>query len=149
MKCQSSGKKKKNVSNLFSAEVAQRVKCIRLKGKCVRLSGKSVRIVARYYEINTTVSRHLSCFYTLPHYNGGVLWFHVGRQCLSVHPFVCRPSAHISFLDDNLSKHQLILNKLGMCIDIVEIWFWIANGQISLFLTKLSASHTYAFISGQ
>ena len=36
-----------------------------------------------------------------------------------------------SFPDDNLSKHQWIFTKLGMCIDIVEIWFRIANGQIS------------------
>ena len=35
-----------------------------------------------------------------------------------------------SFSDDNLSKHQWIFTKLGMCIDIVEIWFGIANGQI-------------------
>ena len=35
------------------------------------------------------------------------------------------------FPDDNLSKHQWIFTKLGMCIDIVEIWFGIANGQIS------------------
>ena len=27
--------------------------------------------------------------------------------------------------------HQWIFTKLGMCIDIVEIWFGIANGQIS------------------
>ena len=35
------------------------------------------------------------------------------------------------FLDNNLSKHQWIFTKLGMCIDILEIWFGIANGQIS------------------
>ena len=35
-----------------------------------------------------------------------------------------------SFLDDNLSKHQWIFTKLGMCIDIVEIWIGIADGQI-------------------
>ena len=35
------------------------------------------------------------------------------------------------FLDDNLSKHQWIFTKLCMCIDIVEIWFGIANEQIS------------------
>ena len=46
--------------------------------------------------------------------------------CLSI-----RPSVHFSFPDDNLSKHQWIFTKLGMCIDIVEIWFGIANGQIS------------------
>ena len=34
------------------------------------------------------------------------------------------------FPDDNLSN-RWILAKLGMCIDIVEIWFGIANGQIS------------------
>ena len=37
------------------------------------------------------------------------------------------------FLDDNLSKFQQIFTKLGMCIDIVEISFGIANGQISSF----------------
>ena len=35
-----------------------------------------------------------------------------------------------SFPDYNLSKCQGILTKLGTCIDIKEIWFWIANGQI-------------------
>ena len=34
------------------------------------------------------------------------------------------------FPDDNMSKCQGILTKLGTCIDIKEIWFWIANGQI-------------------
>ena len=32
------------------------------------------------------------------------------------------------FPDDNLSKHQWIFTKLGMCIVIVEIWFGTANG---------------------
>ena len=36
-----------------------------------------------------------------------------------------------SFLDDNVSKRQWIFTKLGICIDIVEICFDIANGQIS------------------
>ena len=35
------------------------------------------------------------------------------------------------FLDDNLSKCQGILTKLGTCIDMKEIWFGIANRQIS------------------
>ena len=35
-----------------------------------------------------------------------------------------------SFPDDNLCKCQGILTKLGTCIDIKEIWFGIANGQI-------------------
>ena len=35
------------------------------------------------------------------------------------------------FQDNNSSKSQWIFTKLDMCIDIVEIWFGIANGQIS------------------
>ena len=44
---------------------------------------------------------------------------------LSVRLSIC-----YSFQDDNLSKHQWIFTRLGMCIDIVDIWFGIANGQI-------------------
>ena len=47
---------------------------------------------------------------------------------------VCPSFSHMSvhqFPDDNLSKHQWIFMTFGMCIDIVEIWFVIANGQIS------------------
>ena len=36
-----------------------------------------------------------------------------------------------SFLQDKFSNCQGILTKIGICIDIKEIWFWIANGQIS------------------
>ena len=56
---------------------------------------------------------------------------HWTSLCLSVRSSVVCPSVHLSFTDDNLSKHQQIFTKLGMCIDIVEVWFWIANGQIS------------------
>ena len=35
-----------------------------------------------------------------------------------------------SFPDDYLIKCQGILTKLGTCIDMKEIWFGIANGQI-------------------
>ena len=49
----------------------------------------------------------------------------------SVRLSVIRLSIHFSFPDDNLSKYQWIFTKLGMCIDIMEIWFGIANGQIS------------------
>ena len=54
----------------------------------------------------------------------------------SVCPSVSHTSVRLSFSNDNLSKHQWIFTKLGMCIDIVEIWFRIADGQI---LTELSA----------
>ena len=70
------------------------------------------------------------CFYTLLHDTSGVLWYHVDRPC------VCLPiclSYHLSvflFPDNHFSKCQWIFTKLGMGIDIVEIWFGIANGQI-------------------
>ena len=34
------------------------------------------------------------------------------------------------FPGNNLSKCQWIFSKLGICIDIMEIWFGIAIGQI-------------------
>ena len=50
--------------------------------------------------------------------------------CLSVClSSICLPIC-ILFPDDNFSKHQWIVTKLCMCIDIVEIWFEISNGQI-------------------
>ena len=51
------------------------------------------------------------------------------------------------FPDDNLSKHQWIFTKLCMCIDIVEIWFWIANGQIlSNFYGVICPRHAHIFV---
>ena len=63
-------------------------------------------------------------FYTPSLYSGRVLWFHVGRPCVC--PSVCR----------------WIFTEFGMCIDIVQIWFGIAYGQI---LTELSAQGTPIF----
>ena len=42
-----------------------------------------------------------------------------------------RDTPIFSFPDNSLSKYQGILNKLGTSIVIKEIWFGIANGQIS------------------
>ena len=51
---------------------------------------------------------------------------------------------NFSFPDDNLSKHQWIFTKLGTCIDIVENWLGIANGQISSnFDSYLPETHPY------
>ena len=71
--------------------------------------------------------------------------------CLSFRPSVCQsyflPS--ILFPDDNLSKHQCIVTKFGMCINIVEIWFGIANGQISSnFDGVICPRHAHIFVSG-
>ena len=46
------------------------------------------------------------------------------------------------FADNNLCKCQGILTKLGTCIDIKEIWFLIANGQIlSMFDRVICLQH--------
>ena len=44
----------------------------------------------------------------------------------SVRPLVLYLSA-FSFPDDNLSKYKWIFSKLGVGIDIMEIWFGIAK----------------------
>ena len=60
-----------------------------------------------------------------------------------------RDTPIFSFPDDNLSKHQWIFTKLDMCIDIVEIWFGIANGQISsIFYGVICPRHAHIFVSG-
>ena len=73
---------------------------------------------------------------------------------MSVRPSV-RPSyVHLSvfrlFQDDNLSKHQWIFTKIDVCIDVMEIWFGIANGQIlSNFYGVICPRHAHIFVSGQ
>ena len=72
------------------------------------------------------------------------------RVCLSVRQLYLRPSIHISFPDDNLSKHQWIFIKFGLCIDIVEIWFEIADGQISSNCDGVICPiHAHIFVSGR
>ena len=82
-------------------------------------------------------------FYTPAHDSGGVLWFHGGRPCVRLS--VVRPSVRISFPDDNLSKHQWIFTKLGMCIDIVEICLGLPMSKFREILTELSARDTPIF----
>ena len=55
-------------------------------------------------------------------------------------------SVRFLFWDDNLSKHQLIFTKLGVCIDIVEIWFGIADGQISSYFDGYLPSEYYSLM---
>ena len=63
--------------------------------------------------------------------------------CLSVRRSYICPFI-FSFPADNLSECQWIITKLGVCIDIVEIWFGIANGQISsIFDSYLPATCQY------
>ena len=56
-----------------------------------------------------------SSFYTLPHGSGGILWFHVGRPCVS--PFV----RVFSFPDNNLRKCQWIFTNFGfVCVEVLR-----------------------------
>ena len=69
------------------------------------------------------------------------------RTSVCVRPSVVRPSVRFSFPDDKLSRRQWIFTKLGMCIYIVEIWFGIANGQISSnFDRVICPRHAHIFI---
>ena len=55
-----------------------------------------------------------------------------------------------SFPDDNFSKYQSIFTKLGLCIDIVEVCFGIANGLISCIFDGVICLQFIRFsLSGQ
>ena len=72
----------------------------------------------------------------------------MGKFCHIFTELSARDTPIFSFLDDNLSKHQWIFTTLGMCIDIVEIWFGIANGQIlSIFDGVIWPKHAHIFVS--
>ena len=104
-----------------------------------------------FHLLNSTYLYTITAFLYPPHNSGGVLWFHVGPPCVcsSISHTSISLSVHISFPDDNLSKHQWIFTKLGMCIDIVEIGFGIATGLISSnFDRVICPRHTHVFISG-
>ena len=67
-------------------------------------------------------------------YYGITLVIHLSYFC----PYV------FLFLDDNLSKYEWIFIKLCICIDIMELWFGIANGQIlSIFDDYLPETRPY------
>ena len=97
---------------------------------------------------------HMVDFYMPSHDSGGVLWFQFPDNVLmgKFHQFLTELSAHHSsifwFPDDSLSKYQWIFMNLGMCNDIVEIWFGIANGQtLSIFHRLICLPYVCIFIS--
>ena len=70
------------------------------------------------------------------------IWFGIanGQISSNFEGIICPRHAHIfvfCFPEDNLSKCQGILTKLGTCIDMKEIWFWIAYGQISSMFDRV------------
>ena len=74
---------------------------------------------------------------------------HRTSLCLTVDPSFIHQSVGISFPDDNLSKHQWILTKLSICIDIMEIRFGIAYGQISSIFDSYLPAALHTFVSGR
>ena len=89
----------------------------------------------------------------MPHDSSGYYGFTL-VVCVSVcYLSVCHMSIRtcvFSFPDVNLNKYQCIFAKLCMCIDIVEIWFGIANGQIlSIFDGVICQRHAHIFVSKQ
>ena len=65
----------------------------------------------------------MTVFYNF-HNSGEVLWYHVG--CICVRTSVVCVSV-LLFPDNNSSECQWIFTKLGVCIDIVDIWFGMAS----------------------
>ena len=102
----------------------------------------SVSVMVWKYACAFGIFLKLYFVYYIPHHTivAGYYGF-TGCRCVcpSVCPSIHRQSVRLSVFHirmRNLSKHQWIFTKLGMCIDIMEIWFGIAKGQI---LTALSA----------
>ena len=103
-----------------------------LKRTCIGFSLFIPRrtIVAGYYGF--TLDVHVSVTH-----EGAVMDCIPSERTPSVRQSVVRPSVRISFPDDNLSKHQWIFTKLGMCIDVVETRFGIAYGQNSSMFDRV------------
>ena len=101
------------------------------------------------FQKNPCVGRNERCpfdnfFYTPPLIVAGYYDFTLAF-CVSVCVFA-RPSV-FSFPDNDLNNYQWIFTKLGMCIDIYEISFGIANGQISsIFDRFIYPGHVSIFI---
>ena len=68
----------------------------------------------------------------------------MGKFCQFLTELSARQRSVYAFPDDNFSKYQWIFTRHGMCIDILDICFGIANGQISsIFDSYLPAIHPY------
>ena len=66
---------------------------------------------------------------------------------LSVRPSYVRPSVFRFRMITSVNINGFSPN--GVCIDIVEIWFGIANGQISsIFDGVICPRHAHIFVSG-
>ena len=79
-------------------------------------------------------SPNLVCAWILWRSGFGLL-FDKNRQILT--DLSARDTPIFLFLDNNLSNCQGVLTKLGICIDMKEICFKIANGQISSMFDRV------------
>ena len=61
----------------------------------------------------------------------------MGRISQILTELPARDTPNFRFPDDNLSKCQGILTKLGICVDMKEIWFGLAYGQISSMFDRV------------
>ena len=61
----------------------------------------------------------------------------MGKFCQFLTELSARNTSVFSFLDVYFSKYQCIVTKIGVCIDIVDICFGIANGRISSILDRV------------
>ena len=102
-----------------------------LSNHCLYIGGAPYKLcTVNVLKFLTVYSIHFIPHHTIVvGYYGFTLVLHVS-VCLSPHPSVVHLSV-VTFPDDNLSKCQWIFTKLAMCIDILEIWFVIADVQIS------------------
>ena len=103
---------------------------------CINDSRAGKKRWATYVHIFLFIPRH----YLVAGYIGFTLNVRV-----SVRRSVSRPSVRFSYPDDNLSKHQWISIKFGMCINIVEICLGLQMCKLRQILRELSARETPLF----
>ena len=61
----------------------------------------------------------------------------MGKVCIFLTELPANDTTIFLFPNENLSKCQWIFTKLSMCIDIMEIWFGITNGQTATILKSV------------
>ena len=74
------------------------------------------------------------------------VWFEIANGQIPSFFDSCLPATCPCFSMQMISKCQWIFTKLGMCIDIVEIYgLGLLIGKFCQFLTELSACNTSVF----
>ena len=123
----------------------------------VIIDGFSPNLVCALILWNSTLGMLMGkfCLFLTSSHLPGTLWLFIPRYTIVAGYYgftlvVCEcSSVRFSFPDDNLSKHQWIFTKHGMCIDIVEIYFGNADGLISsIFDRVICPRHAHIFVSG-